>query len=64
MFLFNSAGLREATDPYDFRRVLKALDDAGPFFETGTAGEKAKRRRTPDGQDPKLYHIDPGRLDS
>ena len=25
MFLFNSAGLREATDPYDFRRVLKAL---------------------------------------
>jgi putative DNA primase/helicase len=64
MFLFNSAGLREATDSFDFRRVLKALDDAGAFFETGTVNEKAKRRRTPDDQDPKLYHIDPAKLDN
>jgi putative DNA primase/helicase len=63
MFLFTPEGLREAIQPYDFNRALKALDEVGAFYVTGTGSEKAKRHRTPDGHNPRLYHINPAKLD-
>jgi putative DNA primase/helicase len=62
MFLLTSGGLREATQGFDFNRVLRALDEAGAFFEKGST-ERAKRRRTPDDRNLKLYHIDPAKLE-
>jgi putative DNA primase/helicase len=62
IFLFTSAGLKAATPGFDFARVLRALEEAGAFTVQGT-DEKAKQRRTPDGRNPKLYHIDPAKLD-
>ncbi len=53
--------MRKATKDYEFGRVLKALDDAKAFSDKGEGGERAKNRRTPDGQ-TKLYHIDPEKL--
>jgi len=62
IYLFTSDGLHEAIGDLDFHRALRALDEAGAFFEKGTDGEKAKRRRTPNGGNPKLYWIDPEKL--
>jgi len=61
IYLFTGGGLRKATKDYEFGRVLKALDDAKAFSDKGEGGERAKNRRTPDGQ-TKLYHIDPEKL--
>jgi uncharacterized protein (DUF927 family) len=61
-YLFTSAGLHEAIGDFDWSRALRALDEAGAFVEKGTDGEKAKRRRTPDGGNHKLYCIDPEKL--
>jgi putative DNA primase/helicase len=62
IFLFSSSGLREAACGFDFNRVLRALEEAEAFADKG-ADEKAKRRRTPDGRNPKLYHLNPAKLD-
>jgi putative DNA primase/helicase len=63
IFLFNAEGLREATKGFDFRRVLRALDDAQAFTQTGYGPEKAKKRDLPDGGGQgKLYHINPAKL--
>jgi len=61
IYLFTGGGLRKATKGYEFRRVLQALDDAGAFTDKGEGGERAKNRRTHDGQ-TKLYHINPEKL--
>ena len=61
IYLFTGGGLRKATKDYDFGRVLRSLDDAGAFTEKGEGGERAKNRRTPDGQ-TKLYHVNPEKL--
>jgi putative DNA primase/helicase len=60
--LFTSGGLREATLGYDFGRALRALEEAQALYDTGSGGEKAKRVRTPDGRNLKLYHLDPEKL--
>jgi putative DNA primase/helicase len=62
MVLFTSGGLREATQGFDFNRALRALGEAEAFYDTGSNGEKAKRVRTPDGRNLKLYHINPEKL--
>jgi putative DNA primase/helicase len=62
-YLFTRSGLREATRGFNFGRVLKALADVGALIVTGSDGEKAKNRRTPDGGQTRLYHIDPARLE-
>jgi putative DNA primase/helicase len=62
IFLFTSAGLRQAIHGLDFGRALRALEEAGAFYIQGTGGEKAKKRNVPDGRDTKLYHIDPAKL--
>jgi putative DNA primase/helicase len=60
--LFTSGGLREATQGFDFGRVLRALEQAGAFYATGSGGEKAKKRRLPASGEAKLYHIDPEKV--
>jgi putative DNA primase/helicase len=60
--LFTSGGLREATQGFDFSRVLRAIEEAGALYNTGSGGEKAKRVRTPDGRNLRLYHVDPEKL--
>jgi putative DNA primase/helicase len=60
--LFTSGGLHEATLGFDFSRVLRAIEEAGALYDTGSGGEKAKRVRTPDGRNLKLYHVDPEKL--
>jgi putative DNA primase/helicase len=62
LVLFTSGGLREATQGFDFSRVLRAVEDAGALYDMGSGGEKAKRVRTPDGRNLKLYHVDPEKL--
>jgi putative DNA primase/helicase len=61
-YLFTAGGLREATKGKDFPRVLKALDDAGAFYEQAL-DNRAKNRRNPEGRQVRLYHIDPAKLD-
>jgi putative DNA primase/helicase len=60
--LFSSGGLREATQGFDFGRVLRAIEEAGALYNTGSGGEKAKKRRLPGGGNAKLYHVDPEKL--
>jgi putative DNA primase/helicase len=60
--LFTSGGLREATQGFDFSRVLRAIEEAGALCNTGSGGEKAKKRRLPGGGNAKLYHVDPEKL--
>jgi putative DNA primase/helicase len=60
--LFTSGGVREATQGFDFSRVLRALEEAGALYDTGSDGEKAKKRRLPGGGNAKLYHVDPEKL--
>lgn len=62
VYLFNSAGLREATTGHDLGRVLVALESAGWIHERGTNGERAKQ--TAIGKlKHKLYWILPRDLD-
>jgi putative DNA primase/helicase len=49
IYLFTRDGLREATQGFDFGRVLQALDEGGAFYVIGSGGEKAKLRRLPGG---------------
>ena len=62
IYLFTSAGLHEVTKGFDWKRVLRALGEAGAFTEKGSDGEKAKKRDNPDGESVKLYHIDRQKL--
>lgn len=61
VYLFTNGGLREATKGYDFRRVLKALDDVGAFHQKDV-DQKSVNTRIPDGRQIRLYHIDPSKL--
>jgi putative DNA primase/helicase len=61
VYLFTSAGLRQASKGFDFTRVLKALGDAGAFVKTGK-NEKAITTNVPEGGSKKLYWIDPNKL--
>jgi putative DNA primase/helicase len=62
VYLFTNGGLKEATKGFEFGRVLKALEDAGAFAKKG-ANAKAISTRTPDNRTPRLYWIDPEKLD-
>jgi len=64
IYLFTNAGLKEATGDQKLTRALRVLEDAAAFTTPkGTKGERAKARRTPDGSQIKLYHIDPEKLE-
>jgi hypothetical protein len=59
--LFTAGGLKEATTGFEFKRVLKALEDAGALVKTG-ATQKSLSTRIPNGESKDLYWIDPGKL--
>ena len=59
--LFTSGGLREATEGFDFKRVLKAIEEAGAFAKAG-ATQKTVTTRVPEGGAKPLYHINPAKL--
>jgi putative DNA primase/helicase len=61
IYLFTNSGLREATKAYDFRRVIKALDDAKAFTKKGT-DKTSVLTRIPNGGIMRLYYIDPAQL--
>ncbi|QTO19593.1 DUF927 domain-containing protein [Burkholderia seminalis] len=63
LYLFQAGGLREALKGHDFERALKALESAGALAATDP-GRRSKTTRTPDGHTPRLYHIDPAKLDA
>jgi hypothetical protein len=60
----SNVGLKEATKGFDFKRVLKALDEAGAFpTKKGTKGEKAMLRSLPgENRRERFYHINPDQL--
>jgi putative DNA primase/helicase len=64
IYLFTSGGLKEATKGFPFKRVLKALDEAGAFTtKKGSKGEKAMLRTIPgENRQEDFYHIDPSQL--
>jgi putative DNA primase/helicase len=63
VYLFTSAGFRDATKGFPRKRVTEALDKVGAFTETDTVNRKyAKLERVPDGRGVRLYHIDPCKL--
>ena len=61
VFMFTAGGLREATQGYDFRRVLAALEEGGFFYRTSDE-KRAVTTRTPEGT-KKLYHLVPTQED-
>ena len=56
IYLFTSAGLREATRGYDFKRVVKALIDAG-ILTLREANQRGGDRIRIDGQQFRVYPI-------
>lgn len=62
VFLFTSAGLREATAGQDFPRVLAALDSAGWLGERDH-GKRSKKTDVGGGRKESLYWIRPKDLD-
>ena len=62
LFLFNRPGLEEAAKGYDLGRVVVALDSVGAIAKRDT-GRAQATKRLPDGTKPKLYFIDPTKLE-
>ncbi|WP_219063459.1 DUF927 domain-containing protein [Pseudomonas sp. UMAB-08] len=62
LFLFNRPGLEEAAKGYDLSRVVLALDSVGAIAKR-EAGRAQATKRLPDGTRPKLYFIDPAKLE-
>jgi putative DNA primase/helicase len=57
IYLLFGAALEEAVPGYDCRRIAAALNTAGALTRSGK-GQLAPQRRTPNGGNPRLYHID------
>ena len=62
LYLFTSAGMKEAVKGYDLARALTALDAAGALTRK-QGGQRSVPIRVPDGRLTRLYAIDPERLD-
>jgi putative DNA primase/helicase len=63
VYLFTSAGMREALKGLDFHRALDALQDIGAIEAPGADGKRAKFRRI-HGVGIKVYEVDIAHLDS
>jgi putative DNA primase/helicase len=61
VYLFTAGGLKEATKGFEFKRVLKALKDAGAFAHPG-ADATACVTRIPGNCTRRLYWINPDKL--
>jgi putative DNA primase/helicase len=62
LYLFTRSGLEEAANGYDLSRVVMALDSVGAITKR-EAGRAQVTKRLPDGTRPKLYFIDPAKLE-
>ncbi|HEM7876478.1 TPA: DUF927 domain-containing protein [Burkholderia contaminans] len=62
LYLFTSAGIKEAIKGYDLNRALAALDAAGALSKK-QGGQRSVPVRVPDGRLVRLYSIDPEQLD-
>jgi putative DNA primase/helicase len=60
-YCFTGPGLKEATRGIDFDQVLNVLDQADAFAKKG-GKQRSVTTRTPDGGTPKLYWINPTKL--
>lgn len=63
LYLFTSAGMKEAIKGYDLNRSLAALDAIGAIARKA-GGKNSVPLHTPDGRRTRLYVIDPAKLDS
>jgi putative DNA primase/helicase len=62
LYLFTSAGMKEAIKGYDLNRSLAALDAIGAIARKA-AGKNSVPLHTPDGRRTRLYVIDPEKLE-
>ena len=62
LYLFNRPGLEDAAKGYDLGRVVLALDSAGAIAKRET-GKHQHKKCLPDGSKPRLYWIDPTKLE-
>ncbi|WPP47262.1 DUF927 domain-containing protein [Pseudomonas sp. AN-1] len=62
LYLFTRSGLEEATKGFDPSRVVRALDSVGAIAKRDRGRAQASKR-LPDGSNPKLYWINPARLE-
>jgi putative DNA primase/helicase len=62
LYLFTSAGMKEAIKGYDLNRALTALDATGALARK-QGGQRSVPVRAPDGRLVRLYAIDPEKLD-
>lgn len=62
LYLFTGAGMKEAIKGYDLNRALAALNAAGAIARK-SGGKNSVLLTTPDGRRPRLYVIDPAKLD-
>lgn len=62
LYLFNRPGLEEAAKGYDLSRVVLALDSVKAIAKRET-GKHQHKKCLPDGTKPRLYWIDPAKLE-
>jgi len=62
LYLFTRSGLEEATKGFELARVVRALDSVGAIAKRDRGRAQASKR-LPDGSTPKLYWINPARLE-
>ena len=62
LYLFNRPGLEEATKGYDMGRVVQALDSVGAITKR-ELGKNQHKKCLPDKTKPRLYWIDPSKLE-
>jgi putative DNA primase/helicase len=62
LYLFNRPGLEEAAKGYDLGRVVLALDSVGAIAKR-EHGKHQHKKCLPDGTKPRLYWIDPAKLE-
>jgi hypothetical protein len=62
VYLFNSAGMREALKGHDFKQALDILQEAGALPKTDASGRRAPPHRI-GGRVVRLYCIAPSRLE-
>jgi putative DNA primase/helicase len=63
LYLFTSAGMKEAVKGYDLNRALGALDAAGALTRK-QGGKRSTPIRAPDGRLIRLYAVNPEKLDT
>lgn len=62
LYLFSRTGLEEAAKGYDLGRVVLALDSVGAITKR-EHGKHQHKKCLPDGTKPRLYWVDPAKLE-